>query len=667
MSLLMKPDVKKSRRKSRLFHDLGNPKDGDLITIIWTDHRTRRQDGIDYWDYGKVFRESFEDGRERKIIHGAVVYDPQISVSGNTGELAGTLAGEWKNVEFWARWEGESREAYCERKKKIDAELERQHIPLDEIQSYVGENAIQGNWSEPKIGPGFNLVDVEGHWLRPKNGELIEVHAKDYARKYVGRYLEIADRIFFDNLRNQKRLLAHGQDKATFDDHFPYGPPVLPIEEWIRFRTLDEHGTPISDWQPGPHFDEWSRSERTKLVANTFEKNMKLFDDGKSKLRAEFKTKSDARALVEAKDMLADAENMPYDTTVDPEGRGELYREKWREFLYGEINVLEQVRNMQASSPTQIDNHIQQEVQKMNKNQNFVGGNSASTKPESDVYPSHALKSHFSDYPTKGIVREEEEIFIQDLSDEWRGHNNTPDIRFLAENGVYYFGYVRKEWLGSQPSDWGGPTLVLPEPLSNIESDNLAFTSEANRAAVHLYERHPDMKTGLPQTVCELLIRSLSIKDHRARIEEFIQLRDQYRALAAEERSSRAKQARWQFLLRTLQYFLDNFIGKLKIEDPKCAEKYIRTSTLSRPINENGIRPTIEGEPMQGQGPFHSIQELATVANLSPSGVRKILNSGSPKIHGIEVLFTRNGIRGQFSIFDSPFQKIKAKVSRKAP
>ena len=99
-------------------------------------------------------------------------------------------------VEFWCVWEGETSNDYKERQKSIIAELQRQKIPIDPIDSFIGENSQQGTWSKPKIGPAFKAVLLEGTWTRPNEGDMIEVHARNYFETNHGVYFAAADRIY---------------------------------------------------------------------------------------------------------------------------------------------------------------------------------------------------------------------------------------------------------------------------------------------------------------------------------------------------------------------------------------------------------------------------------------------------------------------------------------
>jgi hypothetical protein len=65
-------------------------------------------------------------------------------------------------------------------------------------------------------------------------------------------------------------------------------------------------------------------------------------------------------------------------------------------------------------------------------------------------------------------------------------------------------------------------------------------------------------------------------------------------------------------------------------------------------------------------GPYsYSVKELAGIAGMTPSGVRKELNSEKPTIKGVRVYFERNNDRkhARYFISDSSFEKIKRKVS----
>ena len=146
-------------------HSFETPKDGDWISVTFDGHRNS-------WWGPLYYRAIFVD-KEKGKIDGACVFT-------ETWTDSGKLSVPFEHVEFWTCWEGETSEEYKERQKCIVAELQRKKIPIDPLDSFIGENAQQGMWSSPKIGPAFKAVAVEGIWTRPNDGAMTEVHARNY-------------------------------------------------------------------------------------------------------------------------------------------------------------------------------------------------------------------------------------------------------------------------------------------------------------------------------------------------------------------------------------------------------------------------------------------------------------------------------------------------------
>jgi hypothetical protein len=115
---------KNSRTPASIKSGAETPKDGDLINVIWTDY-------CHWWDGPFNYHKRFTDP-EKGELEGACAY-----------QNGGPFALLFSQVEFWQVWEGESNEEYAERRQKIVEELERQKLPIDPIDSFLGENAIQ--------------------------------------------------------------------------------------------------------------------------------------------------------------------------------------------------------------------------------------------------------------------------------------------------------------------------------------------------------------------------------------------------------------------------------------------------------------------------------------------------------------------------------------------
>src|ERR1700733_10529358 len=111
------------------------PQEGDRMLVTYADHRQS-------WYGPFIYRTRFDD-REKGEIKGACIYS-------EIWDKKGELAFPFHQVEFWQVWEGETLAEYEVRQKLIIEELQRQKLPIDPIDSFIGENAIQGAWSKPK-------------------------------------------------------------------------------------------------------------------------------------------------------------------------------------------------------------------------------------------------------------------------------------------------------------------------------------------------------------------------------------------------------------------------------------------------------------------------------------------------------------------------------------
>src|SRR5438270_5777078 len=97
------------------------PKDGDRILITSDDHRSS-------WHGPFIYHERFVDPIKGEI-HGACIY-------AETWQNVGKFAYPFSKIEFWCRWEGETLEGYEDRKQKIVADLTREGLPIDPIDSF---------------------------------------------------------------------------------------------------------------------------------------------------------------------------------------------------------------------------------------------------------------------------------------------------------------------------------------------------------------------------------------------------------------------------------------------------------------------------------------------------------------------------------------------------
>ncbi len=286
------------KKNSGQIRSFETPKDGDWISVSFDGHR-------DSWWGPLYYREAINDP-EKGIIERACVLT-------ETWSEPGKLSVLFERVEFWSLWEGESSKEYEERKKRIIAELQIKKIPIDPIDSFIGENAIQGTWSTPKIGPAFEGVQIEDNFTRPEDGYMVEVHARNYVNTNVGIYLSGVDRIYSRNRVIEKAiLLGEGAGEVQYGNRFRYGVPMIPFSEWIRFRVLNDDGTPESDWMQGPHFEEWNQKEKARRMREEAESNTKAFLQLKEFIEKELRdSKSTAECIVILREQLGREEDVP--------------------------------------------------------------------------------------------------------------------------------------------------------------------------------------------------------------------------------------------------------------------------------------------------------------------------------------------------------------------
>ena len=236
------------------------PSEGDWISVTFDGHRNS-------WWGPLYYRKEIEDS-EKGAVEGACVFT-------ETWSEAGKLSVRFEDVEFWCVWEGETGKEYEERKKLIIAELQSKKLPIDPLDSFTGENAIQGMWSKPKIGPAMKVVPVEGKFTRPNDGDMVEVHARNYMDSGgIGIYLEEADRIYSREPLIERQIWENGKTEIHYDKkgRVRYGVPTLPFAEWIQFRTLDKDRKPINnEWSHGPHYEEWKKEEEERMRRKTEE------------------------------------------------------------------------------------------------------------------------------------------------------------------------------------------------------------------------------------------------------------------------------------------------------------------------------------------------------------------------------------------------------------
>jgi hypothetical protein len=251
------------------------PKDGDLIKV------TSKDTGKS-WRGSLYYRTTINDS-EKGEIEGACVLTEDFSEPGKLSVL-------FEHVEFWSRWEGESSAEYAERKKLIIAELQRQKAPIDPLDSFIGQNSIQGTWSTPKIGPAFKTVEAEPSFIRPNEGDLIEVHVRNDSETHNGVYFEKADRIYTrDRVVERAIIFGEGAGEIQYGDRFHYGVPRFPFAEWIRFRIINSGGALQSDWMPGPHYSNWAIEEQQRINRENEEAKVRVFAEWRGWLEKEIR------------------------------------------------------------------------------------------------------------------------------------------------------------------------------------------------------------------------------------------------------------------------------------------------------------------------------------------------------------------------------------------
>ncbi len=351
------------------------PKDGDWISVSWHGHPNS-------WWGPLYYRKEIEDPEKGKIEGACVLTE--------TWSEPGKLSVRFEDVEFWCVWEGETVEEYEERRKLIFAERQRKKLPVNDW--FVGEDSQRGMWSKPKIGPAMKVVAFEGHFTHPKDGVMLEVHARTYSDFFQGIYFGKADRVYSSEPLIETQNLLTGEIHYDSQGRVRYGVPMIPFAEWIRFRKLDKDRKPVSEWIPGPHLEEWKIEEvermqgRQRPHAKTYdelvtESNNYLTTLGRAALEAgpneynefvdrvvagEFETAKSVRnsneklynarsaqvrektlhdtndvKLERLKRFLRDVPNVPFIPLFEPDGKGEFCREKYRTWLSDEISILE--------------------------------------------------------------------------------------------------------------------------------------------------------------------------------------------------------------------------------------------------------------------------------------------------------------------------------------
>jgi hypothetical protein len=244
--------------------------DGDRIYVT-------SEDSASHWSGAYIFRAFFEDTNGK--YPGACIYSEDFVPS-----QAGTLALTFARVKFWTKWKGETGSEYRERQKRIIAEF-REKNPQGETsdlfwgENAMGENGVRGFWSKPEIGPAFRLEPITDTFIRPNDGDMVEVHPRGESdMRYLpkGMYLGIAQKIstleYFGTYTSK--------NKRTME-RVRYTPPMFPFLGWVQFRWINKDGTPKSDWQRGPRFEEWQKevheAERIEAIRVKREKEEAAF------------------------------------------------------------------------------------------------------------------------------------------------------------------------------------------------------------------------------------------------------------------------------------------------------------------------------------------------------------------------------------------------------
>jgi hypothetical protein len=611
-----------------------------------------------------IYKDFFGD------IERAVIYDPDFPQFVNSVQVAGKLYCTWDEVVLWSKWEGESREEYDSRAKKLGAtSMDKRSELRTKYLSDPNNNEspdIIGDWSSEKRGPAHGPTYP---FESPEEGQRIIALLKNW-NFYAGTYQgTVGDRVSsVDNAVRFGEYASHGYSVEPFD-----------FGEVRGWKPLE--GERTSKLRPGPA-KRWGFSEDLKRHESGWEGSGETIEDSWWDQREmRWQEEDDARyAIADARwQYQIGVFNDNWKDALDRTGRLRVVKDFlkddawWRSdshFFWpqGSANAPEgKLSNFELFLNTthdtvlreiRLDNELKRElnVQQSERNSSSMG------KP-------------------KGVTRDLEEILVRGLEEEWNGHNGTPDFRFQAENGVWYWGYIPKEWLGEAPTNWDGPSMPMPlvayDSLGEVYKPEHIWSYEPvelrnlHNAAISYYRIEPGKQTALPQSACELQIRALSIEAMSARIEEFQQLRDQYTVLVQSERSTRQKEARWRFLEQTTQEFLEDFLTELGAIDPESANEYIRKGLLNR-TNEKIAEASKENSSERGVdaidtnesvGPCnYTVGHLAILVKMTHGGVCKALREGR-KIAGVKVKFIRNeGKRASYQIADKSYQAIERKM-----
>ncbi|HEY3876470.1 MAG TPA: hypothetical protein VGM92_13425, partial [Candidatus Kapabacteria bacterium] len=467
--------------------------------------------------------------------------------------------------------------------------------------------------SKPKIGPAFRLVPVEGVWTRPKDNALIEVHAFGENETRKGRYMKVADILVHEERMIAKRSVRLCKDdeniETIYSNKTEYYPPAPPFAQWIRFRTLEDDGTPSSEWQSAPHHDEWAREDRAIRTRSVVARNRKRLEESQSEVRIMLKEETVPEVRLERLfDLLKESTMMGFDRSMETEGQGEFFEDCYMDFLEREFRLLERAVHaeprgipitplynaMTAPEAPRFDHELLQKARHFKTTddeireifhklrEHKVKSLKQARDTEADAPIERASgKNPFVRIP-ESVAEKTEQLPIPGLAQEPGDDPNAVEFRFKHRDGKWYWGFVPNEWIGTEllpPPALREGAMTLDDvknrnDLARLEEENAQFEATWQAAARKYYKNNPELNVGLPQTAYELELRAL-VEDDLTGAEEFQRLFKQYHELAEHERTLYC-QARWRYLQSIAQDYFENFVQR----DPEWAARYASEKLL---------------------------------------------------------------------------------------
>ena len=253
------------------------------MSVIFSD---RLHDG--HWTDYMVYRSKYVGGFY-EWRNGALVRSHAYSNIGK-GQT------EYCEVAVWSRWVGQ---------------------PFENSAKWF-ESQPKGGWSDSKPGPAFEFKPVDGSYERPVDRAKCVVFSKPGPHECIGIY-----RADFDALCNED------------------GCPVAAFADWTEFRVMDSESGKTGEMKTGPSFEGWKQEEHERKVEAARSSNQAVFDDWNGRLKSIQDPDSKIR-LARVRRLLTAAETAPFDTSLDPPGRGDELKEKLLEGIEEELSVIEE-------------------------------------------------------------------------------------------------------------------------------------------------------------------------------------------------------------------------------------------------------------------------------------------------------------------------------------